>query len=70
AHTPQNTIGKAANEEVNHPTTPPHRLKIKLGLVVKVASSVAVEDEVSVSFALDLSSQSKDFVHRLGFFCG
>lgn len=30
AHTPQNTIGEPANEEVNHPTTPPHGLKIKL----------------------------------------
>ncbi|XDO64496.1 transposase [Streptomyces sp. RLB1-33] len=31
AHTPQNTAAEAENEEVNHPTTPPHRLKIKLG---------------------------------------
>lgn len=30
AHTPQNTGGETANEEVNHPTTTPHRLKIKL----------------------------------------
>jgi hypothetical protein len=31
AHTPQNSGGETANEEVDHPTTTPHRLKIKLG---------------------------------------
>jgi hypothetical protein len=36
AHTPQNTGGETANEEVNHPETPPHRLKIKLGCVPEV----------------------------------
>ncbi|PBD02369.1 DDE superfamily endonuclease [Streptomyces sp. Ag82_O1-15] len=36
AHTAQNTVGEPANEEVNHPTTPPHGLKIKLGRASKV----------------------------------
>ncbi|WP_431994871.1 hypothetical protein [Streptomyces griseoflavus] len=43
---------------------------VRLGSVVKVASSVAVEDEIPVGFAFDLSGQRKDLVHRLGFFGG
>ncbi|MFF7987892.1 hypothetical protein ACFZDK_54235, partial [Streptomyces sp. NPDC007901] len=31
AHTPQDTTRETANEDVNRPTTTPHRLKIKLG---------------------------------------
>jgi hypothetical protein len=33
AHTPQNSGGETANEEVDHPTTTPHRLKIKFRVV-------------------------------------
>ncbi len=36
AHTPQNPAAATTNEEVDDPTAPPHRLKIKLGGVSKV----------------------------------
>ncbi len=52
------------------PRARPPQSQRHLGPVVKVAPSVAVEDEIPVSLALDLSSQRKDFVHRLGFFGG